>query len=221
MKKINIRELLFILLSLLFICFLKKNYLLSTTIDSHEDFIYKCIIFFGNNTIVNLIWFIPFLIDIYIFAKNFYYKLLHFDVRFKNRKKYLNHTLIIYTFYSLVFNLFIALSQIVILILLIQRNFASSSFIIAFIIKYALELTVLNLIIIYIAIHIKNFIYATLLVIVIIVIILNLAYNNIYLPFLNLFSDSKIQVNTLLIIILMILLIKKHYLHCDIGGIDE
>src|SRR5574344_1675211 len=215
MKKISMRKILYYFLIIIGICVLKVPYMASIASDNYSDFVRYILIFWGSNQLVNLIWLLPILFSMYIVAKKYFYKMQHFEVRLKNRKHFINIALIKCCLVSIIFNILIALLQIVILSLISKTSIIINGNVFNTIIQYTIENTFLNVIIILCAMYIKNFIYSYSVFVILIIIsltaIINLALvkESIYLPFINLYFNDKISLTTILLTIIIIFLIKR------------
>lgn len=221
MRKINLRKVLLLTLTIMCICLLKKNYIHSFDLENYNTLAYEWIIFWGSNPIVNLIWILPILLNLYIVAKHFYFKTLFFDMRYKNRKKYIVHILKSCYLYSLLFNFFVTFLQIAILNIFIGKIESINLSIILFFIRYALCNCLFNLMVIYISLHIKSFVYAFIIFVTVIIVGLHVLEINTHFSLRNLFFNNEIQAFEILIMIIVTFLIKKFYLFYDIGGIDK
>lgn len=219
MKKINLKNWLCYFLIIICICILKGSFIYSMDGHSYSDFVHDLLIFWGDNQLVNLIWLLPILLNLYIIAKNYFYMMLHFDMRFKNRKHFINITLMKCYFSSLLFNFLIAVMQTIFLSLVSGHSIIVNFTLFSFLIRYIIENTFINFIVILLALYIKNFMYAYISFIVFIIINFSLIKENTYLPFFNLFFSNQINSLTILLTIIAIFLIKRVYLHYDIGGI--
>ncbi|MDD2644231.1 MAG: hypothetical protein PHC65_06075 [Methanobacteriaceae archaeon] len=218
MKKINPMKLLYCVLIIISICILKNGFIIDA--ESNAEFIRKVLIFWGPNQLVNLIWFLPVLLNLYIIAKVYFYHLQQFEMRFRHRKRFVNNMLLSCCLTSLMFNLIVAIVQVIILFSINKTSIILNLPIISILIHYTIENTFLNLIIILFAMFLKNFMYAYIVTLISIIITLSITTNNIYLPFINMYFSSEISVITILSIIITIILTKKLYIHQDIGGVE-
>ena len=225
MKKIDIKKIIIYILVIIIICFLKKNYIYSIG-NGEESFIKDILVYWKDNQVVNIIWFLPIIYEIFVISKKYFYKLIYFDVRSKNRKKYIKKVLISFMIESFCFIFLLELSQLVIINFLIPNTIRINIDGLVFILKYVIENIFLIVEIIFVALLIKKLMYSIILILILNFLILissmnlSLISTQIYIPFVNIYFESGSSLITMLIILIGIIMIKKIYLKYDIGGME-
>ena len=226
MKKIDIKKIVIYVLVIICICFLKKNYIYSICNSDGTSLIKILLVYWSDNQLVNIIWFLPLLFGIFIILKKYFYKLNYFDLRFRNRKKYINNVLISLGIESFLIVLLTALCQLVIIFFLIPNIFNINFSDFLFLLNYTTENVFLIIEIMLIALITKKLMYSLIFVIIVnfitlvLTINLSLLSSQIYLPFINVYLGNNNSVVTILIILIELMIIKKIYLHYDIGGME-
>ena len=196
MKKVSIKDIFIFLLFMLGICYLKKNYIneFDTSLSIYETFV-----FWGDNQIVNLIWYLPILLNLYIIGKKYFYQILRFDMRFKNRSDYIRYQLKQCIVFSLIFNFLILFFQ---FIILIGKLGTINITFLLFCMKYIIEMIFMNVVFILISMNLNNFTYTFILVVFLQIFSLTMIDVNDKYPFLNLYGGYKINFLTLILLFL-------------------
>lgn len=217
MKKIDIRKLCIYILILFLFIYLKNGII---SFEEYNQGIYNVIIFWGEDIFNNIIWLLPIIFTFYVLSKKYFYNLLEFNMRYQNRRRYLKKIFLNFFTDSILFNSFIYIFQIIILLYINKQSFILNSFVLTFLFQYIIEMTLASLIIILVGLLFKTFIYAYIVYIASFLLGLMLLNPNQYLPFISLYSGVNINVISLIVIIISVVIIKKMYKHYDIGGIE-
>lgn len=216
--KRNIKTLLFSVIILLLVIWLKKD---SVETNDYVQFIRYIMVAWSDNLFQNLIWLAPILLTFYVLGKKYFEKLLDFDMRYHNRFQYIKRVLRNFIIESFCFNSILFLFQASFLTLLEHQKVVISFSLMTFFVQYVLEITFALVLLLLLSFFLKTFVYSYLLLIFFIFLGLIVLDLNRYLPFLNLFYGITINPITLLGIIIALLLIIKIYKHYDIGGIES
>ena len=226
MKKIDLKKIIVYLLIMMCFCLLKKNYIYGVS-NGTVSFVRFILAYWGENQLVNLIWFLPIMFEIYVLSKKYFYKLSHFDMRYRNRKKYVASVLLSFAIESFLFILAIAFAQLTIIGLFTQNKLAINFTDLVFVFQFIIENILLVFTIILFALLIKKLMYSLVVVIIITLVILTLTINlalipnSIYIPFIDIYIGNSNFVLTAIIVLIETILIKKTYLNYDIGGMEE
>lgn len=226
MKRIDLGKLILYILVIICVCFLKKNYIYAISNDDGISFVKVVLAYWGSNQLVNLIWFLPIIFDIYVLSKKYFYRLIHFDLRYKNRRKYINFSLLSFIIESLLFVLLSVFCQLIIISLFMKNIFIGNFNDLFFILQFVIENVFLIVTIVLFSLIIKRLMYSLISIIIINFIILTSAINlslissQVYLPFINIYFGNNNYFITASIVLFEIIIIKKIYLHCDIGGME-
>ncbi len=179
---------------------------------------YYAIVHFTNNTVFNLIWITPIVLNILIISKNIYFELINFDTRYKNRKRYFikklkknffNHTLMCTITILIQWFTFIFIFN-----LPIEINFVS--FIIF--IKYIFEIYLVIILILFLSLMFDNYIYSFISTVAL-MFLLVATTKNFYIPFVTLFVDYRINLINCLLFIFLYLKAMQLYKRLDLGGV--
>ncbi len=226
MKKIDLKKIIIYILVIVIICFLKKNYIYAISTGEASTLVKDILIYWGDNQVVNIIWFLPIIFEIFVISKKYFYKLNSFDLRSKNRKKYIKKVLISFIVESFCFILALELSQLFIINFFIPNSLNINIDDLIFILKYVIENIFLIFEIMLVALLFKKLMYSIIFFLILNFIILissmnlSLISTQIYIPFVNIYFGSGNFLVTILIILIGILIIKKIYLNYDIGGME-
>ena len=226
MKKIDLKKIIVYLLIIMCFCLLKKNYIYGVS-NGTVSFVRFILAYWGENQLVNLIWFLPIMFEIYVLSKKYFYKLSHFDMRYRNRKNYVASVLLSFAIESFLFILAIAFAQLTIIGLFTQNKLAINFTDLVFVFQFIIENILLVFTIILFALLIKKLMYSLVVVIIITLVILTLTINlalipnSIYIPFIDIYIGNSNFVLTAIIVLIETILIKKTYLNYDIGGMEE
>ena len=221
LNRINYKKIILTFVMIIIICLLKYNYINDTSYQDSAELMRNFLIFWGNNYLINLIWILPILMNLVFVSKKYYFKLINFDTRYKNRNKYILNFIKNCLIYSFFYNLVLILIQIFIIGFLSNSDISFSIETIKLIISYILENTFLNFLLIFLALNIRNYMYSLLLIIILCVILLTTFSNNIYIPFVSLYWTNNINFITIALLILVLFFIRKKYLKFDIGGYEN
>lgn len=218
MKKININYIPFFFLITIITIILKYPYL-HDVVQQNNSY-HNLFIFYCNNTYINIVWFIPILIQLLIITYEYYNKLIIFEVRYKNRKKYLNElfkesiikhsTLSIITF----------LTQFLFYYTIFNNKNPINMIIIYSFIKYTFELYLFEIIIITISILTTNYIYSYIISIIASLLII-ISKKLTFLPFVTLFQSYTFNLINILVLIAFYIIIAKIYKNIDLGGVKH
>ena len=219
MKEMSKRYQIAYILILIIIFFLKRPYF--NEICQEGGIIpYKILILYSDNLMLNFLWLVPIILNVFIVSKYLYYKLISFDTRYRNRRKY---------FINIIMNslkLHIYIASLIILLqwfmcfLTFDIHIEINILLLIIYMKYIIELYLVNIVILIIAMLINNYIYS--LIIVLFIILLALQFVNcFYIPFITLYTSYKINFVDILILILLIFIIRRIYINMDLGGIKN
>ena len=227
MKRLNLRQILLIIFCITVISILKNNFFNSIDDISNIEFVKMILIMWSDSQILNIIWLLPILLSTIIVGKKYYTKLCSFDVRFKNRKHYINKLLINIIISSFIINFLIMLFQLIILTNTSFILIISNIKVLKILLIYVVETMFINILVIIISLYIKKIMYSYIIVVImmflslIIFINFSLNINSNYIPFINMYLNSNINIITIILIFLSLLLIKRKYIYSDIlGGND-
>lgn len=227
MKKIDLKNIFYIVFLLTVVCLLKKLCLPLDYEMNYTKFASFSLILWNESPFLNILWLFPFIISIIFVAKKYYSQLFYFDVRFKSRKNYINRT-IFKTVISLIFyNLFITFFQLFLLSILNERSILISLDVFYICLQYVIEVVCLEFIIIFLGYYTKKFMYSFVIIILIMILLLTLIFNfNFiesisYFPFISMYSGFNINYVSIIISVIILFLIRKKYISSDIlGGND-
>ncbi len=213
----NRKDMILYSIVLIIVILLKKAYLNEICVQASVASYYT-IVNFSNNSIFNLIWITPIVLNILIISKNIYYELINFDTRYKNRKRYFIKkikknffvhiliciiTILIQWFtFKFIFNLPIDINLVSLNILL----------------KYIFEIYFIIIIILLFALMFDNYTYSFIYTIAL-MFLLVATTKNFYIPFVTLFSNYRINLINCLFLIILYLIIKRLYNRIDLGGV--
>ena len=214
--KINLKEIISFAFMMGIICFFKTIYINSITYTSYSDLVSNILIFWNKNQFVNLIWFLPVLMNLFFVSKKYYEKLVVFNPRYGNRYNYVSYVIRDCFIYSFAYNLIVALSEIIFITLFIKASYYFSFELIKNVLLYVLINIFLDFVTLYLCLLINKYMYSFLIVISICIMFLVVS-NNFTLSFLK----TYFIIYVLVIIILVIYLIKGKYQKIDIGGLER
>lgn len=220
MKKYNIKQLLIYCFMLFITCILKNQYLPEIINDSSSFIPFRILIFYSKNTYINFVWLIPIISSVFILSSSLYYRLINFDVRLKNRQRYLFKLLK----ESLKQNIFMSIMTIVIqwILFMFAFNFTIEINVDIFqvVIKYIIEIYLLSIIIVFLALLINNYIYSYIITVSTMIILLN-SFVVTFIPFINIYCDYTIRFVDVLSIVLLVVSINHIYRNKDLGGVKN
>ena len=217
MKKINYKRTIIYILIVSCIFFLKKGYFDSMSSSLNSIDIRSMLVLWGDNQFINLVWFVPILLEIYIITNCYFDKITSFNTRLKNRRRYINRTIINFLIYSVVIIIAIVLLQMIEIYIFTDYNFIIKLSDISFIIQYIIENILLIVFILLIALLIKNLMFSLIMIIIIIflaltaIISLTLISSELYYPFINLYLSNNYAIISALIIGPIVKILKKHF----------
>lgn len=217
MKKINFINVIQYVVFLLAICFLKS---LHSSSIGYDLSVKDMLIYWEDNQFVNLIWFTPILLTIYILTRKSFYFFNNYDVRFRNRDNYIKVYIARFLLNSIVLVLMVVIVQMLMLNILFKINILLDIESILFILRYMIENIFLVVLVLVVAFYFKNLMYGIVLVVSTILLLLIMKVDLIYVPFVNLYYDEGCVGVALVMTCCFILLIKMRYKHLDIGGIE-
>lgn len=217
MKKIDWRTIITFLLGMIVILALKRIYVLRFYEGDALQYVGRILGVTTDNSIVNIIWILPILLNIFLVGNHFYLKTLYFETRYQNRKKYIKKTIRDLLFISLSFNIIVAGIQILFFTIPFHIPLKMEYFL--SIIHYVIENTSINFFLILIAFLIKNYMMIFIVLISGILILLRSSLPILsYLPFVNLFITNEIHINTIVLLIISIILLYHFYIKSDLKG---
>lgn len=219
MKKYNKKQLLIYIFILIITCILKIPYI-PEIIDDYSLIPFNIVVYYSKNNYINFVWLIPILSSSFILASTLYYKLINFDVRFKNRYRYLLKLLKDNLWSSILFAIFTTVTQWLIFMIYFKFNIEMNEILCVIIIKYALEIYLLSISILLISLLINNFIYSYVIIISIIIILIN-SFRVSFFPFVNLYCDYNINIIDVIMVFILVLLIKFIYEKKNLGGVKN
>lgn len=205
MKKIDYNLIIKSIIFLIITIILKFSYIPSLTDNNNY---YNMLIFWGNNSIANLIWLLPIIFLNYQLTKKFVYKAINFNTRYVNRNHYINHLLMINFIYCLFLSIFFSLIQILIFIKFNNLNLSYNIF--SCIITYFWINYLLNLCVIFLSLLIRKYIYSVVIIILLFCLILIT---------LNLLKLYIICLISIVLCTFMNYAIRKKYFMIDLGGV--
>ena len=216
MRRDNKKQLMIYIFILVITCILKMPYI-TEIIDDYSLIPFNIVVYYSKNNYINFVWLIPIVASSFILTSTLYYKLINFDVRFKNRYRYLLELLKDNLWSSILFALFTTIMQWLIFAIYFKFNIEINEMLCIIIIKYALEIYLLSISILIISLLINNFIYSYVIIISIIIILIN-SFRVPFFPFVNLYCDYNINIIDIIMVFILVLLIKSIYEKKDLGG---
>ena len=159
MRRYNKKQLMIYIFILVITCILKMPYI-TEIIDDYSLIPFNIVVYYSKNNYINFVWLIPIVASSFILTSTLYYKLINFDVRFKNRYRYLLELLKDNLWSSILFALFTTIMQWLIFAIYFKFNIEINEMLCIIIIKYALEIYLLSISILIISLLINNFIYS-------------------------------------------------------------
>lgn len=216
MRRYNKKQLMIYIFILVITCILKMPYI-TEIIDDYSLIPFNIVVYYSKNNYINFVWLIPIVASSFILTSTLYYKLINFDVRFKNRYRYLLELLKDNLWSSILFALFTTIMQWLIFAIYFKFNIEINEMLCIIIIKYALEIYLLSISILIISLLINNFIYSYVIIISIIIILIN-SFRVPFFPFVNLYCDYNINIIDIIMVFILVLLIKSIYEKKDLGG---
>lgn len=219
MRRYNKKQLMIYIFILVITCILKMPYI-TEIIDDYSLIPFNIVVYYSKNNYINFVWLIPIVASSFILTSTLYYKLINFDVRFKNRYRYLLELLKDNLWSSILFALFTTIIQWFIFAIYFKFNIEINEMLCIIIIKYALEIYLLSISILIISLLINNFIYSYVIIISIIIILIN-SFRVPFFPFVNLYCDYNINIIDIIMVFILVLLIKSIYEKKDLGGVKN
>ncbi len=216
MKRYDKKKLLLYIFIILIVCILKKPYL-PEIIDDYSHIPFNILAFNSKNSYINFVWIIPIISSTFILTSSLYYKLINFDTRFKNRKRYLFECLKENFVQSIWFAMITILMQWFIFMFTFKFTIQINEMVFLIIIKYMLETYLLSSSILFLSLLIDNFIYSYTIVISSVIILIN-SFKFSFVPFVNLYCNYNINISDALLIIILILFMNFIYRKKDLGG---
>lgn len=201
------------------VMFLKYPYLNEIGQDSEFAF-YHLLITFSKNNLVNFIWFIPILFNIFVISKDIYYKLVSFDARYHNRNRYWNAKMKENIVQHFLICCITILGQWILFVIFSEVEITINGLLIIFFLKYFVELYLTSIIILVISLLIHNYIYAFIIVLITILLFISSA-KLFYIPFVSLYVGYNLNIFNILILIGLIILTRKIYRKLDLGGVQN
>lgn len=220
--KVNYKNCFLFAVMVIFVCLLKMIYISNSMYETSIEFVHDIVVYWGNNQLVNFIWFIPIITNLFFVSKTYYSKAINFSTRYKNRCNFISYTIKESLLYSFVYNFLSVLMQTFVLTVLLKANIHFSFAMLELFISYSIECTFLNFVVLFFAIYSKHYMYSFLAVIILCIMVLTVLGNNMYIPFVCLYSSYKINYITVVSLLGLIILIQKKYLTEDlIGGYEN
>lgn len=217
MKRFNLKRIFTIILVLCLFCYLKKG---NIPFDNSIPGIYNIIILWSDSVLINIVWLLPIMFTFYMIGKKFFFNLLSFDMRYKNRKKYFRKNVVYFITNSILFNSFVFFFQLIALLYINGYFICMNTSLLVFLLQYIVEMTFATLLIVLTGLLLKNFIYSYLIYITFFLLGIIILKPNQYIPFFSLYNSININFFSSFGIVILILIIKKMYKHYDIGGIE-
>lgn len=216
----NNRDLVYLIIVIFISSILKANY---------QQFNVKDMLIYWNDLqIVNLIWFFPIVFIIFFFSKKFLNDINHFDVRYKNRKKYIEKVILKNLLIIFIGALVIQIVHINLINIFSKKIIVITFKDLLFILELTFEILFVCFNVAFIAMIIKNYIYSFVTNVMIILFMLissinlNMFYKNNYFPLVRMYLGEKGIIITIILFVLIIIVIRRTYLHHDmIGGAND
>lgn len=213
MKQVNKKDIIIFLLIIAAIGYLKSVYLASMDISNITVYF----ICYGDNQLINVIWLLPILIQIFFISKQAFLELCHFDFRYKNRKTMIYKCITRILFLQLFYTLLSFISQLIVISLFIPIKLDISVIIFYFIIKYYLEILWFILLLLLVSIFSNEYtITLTCMTVIHILGISSLSWD--YLPFTSLYRDCLINPITIIMIPIIMIILRYYFLKKDLLG---
>ena len=226
MKKVNIKYAMLLAAMLVIICVLKKFLINSLEYNTYYDYI-NILLVYWEDSVTNIIWLLPIILGMYIVSRKYYIKIQQFDMRYVNRRRFINKTLIKMYIFAIFVNLIIALFQIIVLSIWSDISIILNYSIMVLIIRYAIEMVFIEALVLLCSLCINSYMYAVIIFLILIILSLTAIINlsiidgSVYIPFLNMYYSTELNVVTIFSILVVTLLIRKVYMKYDIiGGVD-
>lgn len=221
-KQFNKKEVIFYFL-LLIICLLLKmeREYLKDSLDG-IIFIKQALFTFEKEQIIdNFIFLLPFFVQLFFVGKRLYFKLGHFQIRYKNRRRYLCHCFLDFIVVGSVFSILLILTHTLPYIYLYQIRFPITLSVIGYVFKIIVELLTFDLILVFLFLLMKRYSYCYL-VLTIVFTILQQFYQRTYIPVISLFITDTFDMKICFLFGLLCILIYFIYTRMDMGGeMDE
>lgn len=214
MKKVNWKKWIVLGILILGVCILKYPYVLAD--ENSELFIKRIFVIWGKEQYVNLIWFLTFFIIFFYSTNELCSRLEHFEMRFKNRKRYIIYLLKSSILQFLIVNFVVIFLQVLILSMIAKMKITMIPWM--FFMHYVVEMLVSMLTIIVLYLLTKNYIVAYIIFIGVILLSLIITNGVPFIPVISLFSKQKFNFVSVIFIVVNIYVIYKIYLHYNIGG---
>lgn len=225
MKKFLISDIYLYLVVILIITFLKSCLISPGLYETFFAYSYDVLALFGftrEMVYENLIWLIPIFTTIFFVSKRMFFKLINFDVRYGNRKRYVKECFID----NLIYTVFICFTSYLLQVFLIfildgmpNIDFNFSFLIIG--VKYVLGALFNSLLISMIALKVGNYVYSYSFVIII-DLLFTFFFKNSYVPLVSLYVNYSINFYDFLFSFVCLVVIATVYLKMDLlGGIDK
>ena len=214
MKKYNLKTT-FLIVILIFISLILKKPFIKSFNDDFGNYSVLLLFIWGDNYLVNIIWIVPVLLDIYISDKKLTNHLLNMNVRFCNRKKYCNHLLRKNTINNILLTIFIISLHVIFFGNQVEfRNI--KDVIILYIIAICI-IYLLNLICLLFFVLIKKFIYCFIIITIIYVIFINYVCDVQFYREINNYTHI-VFISLPFIYSILIYIINRIYKKIDFGG---
>lgn len=217
MMKFEKKQLIIYIFVLTLICALKKPYI-PDVISSYSSIAFDIVIFYSKNYYINFIWFIPIATSSFILSSGMYYRLIRFDLRFKNRERYFLKILKTNILNCIIFTILTAVIQWILFMLIFKFNIKIDKVLFLIIMKYATELFLIITIIVFISLMINNFIYSYMLVISLTILLIS-SLKLEMLPLVNLYIDYNIRLFDILLVCALLYIMRIVYNRKDLGGV--
>ncbi len=215
MKTINIKKGIFVIMTTIIIILLKRLFINSIYEGEYITYIKKMLFMqSSDNFMINFLWLLPIVLNIYVITTKGYDKLSHFDIRFINRKKYVKCELRKLLLETLYLNIFIVIIQMIAFSL--QFKISLNISLLKFILHYLIYNIGLDLIIIFISLIIKKYMYSFIIILIMLIVFLQM--NN-KMFFLDL-GNWNIVSMFIIISLFTVVLIYRLYLHLDIKEVN-
>lgn len=217
MKRTSRKDLLVFLIVILAVTYLKSIYFYD--IYEGKNWQYQLFIYFGNNQIVNIIWLIPIIVQVFFISKNIYVEMCHFDLRYRNRNRFLKQIIVYFIKEHIIYTIISIVVQMLGLMLIVKVPMYLESYMIEFIGQYFIEIIFYIALLIIVSLLTSHYVLSFVVELCILIMMV-MFFKNSYIPVVTLFSNYYFNYITVPCIFVIFYIIKKIYIAKDlIGGI--
>lgn len=220
--KKNYKMFLYVLFITLVIFIFKYIYLKNIFYNSLDNLVFDVIEVVGDNQFANLVWYLPFITNIFFVTNKYCEQISLFNPRYKNRYHFALQNIKNCMLYALILNIFILAIQIVLMLIFGKINYTISFAFVKCIIIYVLHNVLLDFIVILLTLLIRKYMYALLTIIVINYIFISVFKIYLKINLMKIVSAFYIiPILFAIIIISLIIIIKYLIMRIDLGGLED